>query len=726
MKKNICIILFVTFLMLGISLIAWSQVTSQKKPVRIEPSTSISEKRTWNLKDVDIHTLINEVAKETKKNFVIDPKVKGKVTIISNYPLSADEFYQAFLAVLAVNGFTAVPSGPVVKIIPETFEREENAEVMNNVSQLSEEMGVAVVRVKYVSATELARALRQLIHRFGYLDVYAPANDVIIADRTNNMSKLIELIHRIDQPTASKVEIIHIKHARASDLVTTITSLLQQKTGAASANISLAAEERSNDILIHGATPELRLQLRALLSQLDIPLDTKGLVIDVIYLKYLRAERVAVILSGLIDNYFREKAEQKKPGTGPPPSTFSFTPPSASFSQPSQPASPSFSTAYGQSMTGMGTGMGGGAGGGQFGKQNPNTEFSNITQHEPKSGSAGPYVQWEESTNSVVVSAPPDLIRKLKGVIEKLDIRRPQVLIEAVIAEVSIDHKKELGIEINVGDGFRLLTRFDTILPLSHIGNNNKLATAIRADSVGAGLSAAIAHKDVIRFLIRALQNDTESNVLATPNILTLDNEPAQIKVGSIISFATSQITNTPTGGNPQSFFNREDVGLILTINPQITPNGSIRLVLQEELSSLIPGTSGAGGNPDTSERFIRTTVMANNGEVLVLGGLLRSDWQNVTSKVPLLGDIPGVGNFFKNNEKSLKKTNLMIFLRPTILYEDKDKVHIIGGKYEYLRQHQLQTDKERTSDEFVPPAIPPWPGQVALPPPFGYMSKQS
>jgi len=345
-----------------------------------------------------------------------------------------------------------------------------------------------------------------------------------------------------------------------------------------------------------------------------------------------------------------------------------------------------------------------------------------MKQSQPRSGSVSPYVQWEESTNAVIVTAPLDLMLKLKSVIAKLDIRRPQVLIEAIIAEVEADRASELGIELNTGGSIQLLTRFSTTLPLSGIGTDNNIAVSNppTPDTVGQGLSAAFFSGNNLRILLRALEQDTRSNILSTPNIVTLDNEPAQIKVGQIISFSVGQIQNNPTGGNPFNFYNQQDVGLTLTINPQITPNGSIKLVIQQELSSVLPGQVSAGSNPNLSERFIHTTVMAHNGDILVLGGLIQNEWQDNTTKVPFLGDLPLVGVLFRNTQKQLTKQNLMIFLRPTILYDDKEAVHITGSKYENLRQTQLETDhKLARANDLTPPVLSAWGKDVGLPPPF-------
>lgn len=649
-----------------------------------EQGPSNNEKHVWNLKNVDIHTVINELAKETGKNFVVAPQVTGKVTFISSYPLNTEELYQAFLGLLGASGFIAVPSGPIIKIIPEAYVKEEGATFFNpNMNTHGAEMAVTIIRVRYVSALELVKVLKQLVYHFGYIEAYTPTNDIIISDFSNNIVRLLSLIRRLDRPTASNIEVIHLRFAPVSELVNMVSTLLQQKNASAG-NLVLAADERSNDVLLHGGTPEQHMQVRSLISQLDVPRNRKSVSTEVISIKYLRAEKLAVILNSLMENYKQDKNDKSTAG-----SLESVTPTSTSNTE--KPTLVNYANSMGQATAAIqnnaqnAQGMGG---------TNNNTvaDFSNMEAKEPKSGSTSRSVQWEESTNSIILSAPPAIIRKLKQVIRKLDVRRPQVLIEAIIAEVEVDRANELGIEINTGGRVQLLTRFNSTLPVSGIGANNNIAISnpLTPDATGQGLSGTFYSGSNIRFLLRALAEDSRSNILATPNIVTLDNEPAQIKVGQKISFSIGQIQNNPTGGNPFNYFNQEDVGLILTINPQITSDGSIKLIIEQELSNVLPGQFSAGNNPNLSERFIHTTVMANDGDLLVLGGLISNEWQDVSSKVPLLGDIPVMGVLFRSHEKQLKKQNLMVFLRPTILYENTARV--VSDRYENMRDDQFTT----------------------------------
>jgi general secretion pathway protein D len=639
------------------------------------------------------------------------------VTFISAKPLNHDELYQAFLSALQVNNSVALPDGAVIKVVPDYVAKGLSSPIYNEMMRKeSDAMAVSVVAIKYVPVNELAAALNQFLTPAGHIASYSPSNDLIVADRAGNITHLMHLINQIDQQRASKIEVIHLHNAQAKTLVETLKSISGQKPGGGVVSTalepSLAADDRTNTILISGGSQEQRLQIRAVIANLDMSSSMPGSVTEVIYLKHLHAERAATIVNALIMNYIGKGGA----GLGTP----SQSGQSSSASSGDNSASNLFNGSLGQGgQNSSSTSTMYSAQGGYFTSNGQNNDISSIISKSPKSGSVSPAVQWEESTNSLIVTAPRDLMRKVTHVINKIDIRRPQVLIEAVIAEVSTSREKELGITFNPGGRVQFLTNFTPLLPLSTIGPDGKLASAGAADTPGQGLSVTY-NGNQIRMLIAALETDTESNVLATPNLVTLDNEPAQIKVGSKISFATAQIQNNPTGGNPFNFFDREDVGLVLTIDPQITPNGSIKLLIQQELSAIIPNSATAGGNPNTTERFIRTTVMADDGQILVLGGLLQNQREDVSSKIPILGNIPGLGLLMKDHARTSAKTNLMIFLRPTILYSDKDDLRVSGGKYEFLRQSQLQTERDSPSKySYEIPVLPVEGKDVVLPVPF-------
>jgi general secretion pathway protein D len=649
--------------------------------------TMPSGAQVWNFKDMDLLSLIKQVGKATGRNFVIDPRVKGKVTFVSNQPLSADEQYQAFLTVLQLQGYATVPNGGVIEIVPDTDAKGLNSPLYANGKARinTEDMVMTIVHLQNVPADEMVRLLNPIANKTSYFAAYAPTNDLIVSDRKRNVDIVIKLVHDLDLNVKDKFEVIHLQYAQADDILKTLNTLFppgQARPGGSSGvQISFAADPRTRSIVIRGGSADQVQRVRTLLRSLDGPFNSVGNVTDVVYLKQARAQNIAPILNALVQSYLSKGAPQQQQDQ------------SQSSSQ-SSPRSPT--TNLGSSMGQYGsssTGPGGAAN--LILNALSGTDFSadsiiNGDDSKNKKNTApSAYIQWEETTNAVIITAPPTLMSVIKEVVTKLDIRRPQILIEVLVAEISTDSAKELGVETSIGGAVQFNTRFVPTLPLSVVGNSGAIATA-RNDvvaasttttptaaivgAVGDGLALGYSVNSKLRFLLKAIQNDSKSNILATPDLVTLDNEPAQIKVGKKVPFANGTIQNSAIGGNPVTTFDREDVGLILTIRPQITSDGAIKLVIEQQLSNIVPGTAAANaaGNPTTSERSIHTTVLARNDEILALGGLLQTDVQEINQQVPWLGSIPLIGFLFRDHSKSTSKTNLTIFLHPVILDTDE------------------------------------------------------
>ena len=649
-----------------------------RPPISFVKPRPYQEGRAWNLKDVDLRTLINEVSEITGKNFVVGPNVNAKVTFISQDKLSPDELFKAFETLLGAYGFEAIPRGNIIEITSlSKLKRNESAILLEDATSDHGPIVVTTFRIKNYPVADLVKILKPLLPRFSYLEAYKPSNDLIIADVAANIPNVEELIHRLDRPAKQQVEVIPLRYALADELVKSLNDLLvtsgsRAAATAGHAKLSIVAESRSNSLLVNGGDLEQRRDLMSLIAQLDTKRRKRQEDTEVIYLKYLPAETFAPIVQNLLDNYMAELTGKSLDRSS---AAARVTTTSSSTSQaPSMVGSFNLQNPLSnQGTTGGAPSISGFAGRG-------GTDVS-------KSGSYGPRVQWEQSTNSIIVTAPQDLIRRVRYVVKQLDIRRPQVLIEAIIAECTLEKDLELGIEWREFNN-QFNTRFNPTGPLTSIdsstGNYN---TGGIVGAVGSGLTLGIFKDMNLRFLLRALKGDQNTNILATPNIVTLDNEPALIKIGRQVSFAIGEIQNNPTGGNPFTSYNREDVGLTLSVKPQITPNGSIRLFVEQVLSNVLPGTERVGGNPDTSQRYISTTVMADDGQILVLGGLLQNEWQQVDDKVPVLGDIPYVGALFRNTYRKRTKTNLMLFLRPVIIYDQRESEIISNGKYSYLNQ---------------------------------------
>ncbi len=598
---------------------------------------------TLNLKNADIRALISTVSKFTGKNFIIDPRVKAKVTVISANTLTPDEVYEVFLSVLQVHGYAAVPTGSVIKIVPEVNAKQGPLPLATGKSHhAADELVTKIIRLEYVPASQLVPILRPLVPQQGHLAAYNPTNTLIITDHAGNIQRLIKIIAGVDRPDSDELEIIPLKHASASELVRILNSLNTTGGGKnATTKIKLAADDRTNSILVTGDRAS-RLKTRTTIAYLDTPLEDGSGNTHVVYLKYAKAENLVKTLTGLKD-------QNKK-------------------------------TARGKVKA----------------AQVKTTSGSVISQNA--------IIQGDEETNALIITADPNTVKNLKAVIRQLDIRRAQVLIEAIIAEITTSNDKEVGVGLAV-DG---TNNSNGALPagLSNFAGVGDLLTAVAAGtaptSIPAGLSFGIGGTDSngVRYgaLLRALQTDTNTNILSTPNIVTLDNEEAELIVGQNLPFVTGSFTGTGSTNpnNPFQTIERQDVGLTLKVTPQINEGDTIKLELEQETSSVIPGTIEQG--IATRKRSIKTSVLVDDGGLLILGGLIQEEVSDTKSKVPLLGDIPLIGWLFRTESTKKTKQNLMVFLRPTILRDHRDAAFVTNEKYNYLRG--IESDAYDREDE--------------------------
>jgi general secretion pathway protein D len=700
--------------------------------------------RVWNLKEVDLLTVIHQVSEETGKNFIVDPQVKGRVTMVSNHALSPDELYQVFLSILHIHGYATVENANAINIVPMT-QATSSAIPVESGRQISPNgtVIVKIIPVENVSVDELIKVLRPLVPKEGQILSYPPTNDLIIVDEGTNIEKITKIAATLDKPVEGKTEVVHLKRASAEDIVNTLTQLENARAQQSSDPLKLAADSRTNNVLISGARSD-RLRLRGIISELDTAVDGQNGSTQVIYLKYIRAADLAPIVNDLINNYL----EQSKKGGGTQPGVaggYAGGYAGGAYGGASQQTQQRPSLSAASSGSGGGGGGGGmGGGGNSNGAQNSDLRQRDISPG-PKSGSVGPAVQWEETTNSIIVTAPPAVMGTIRGVISKLDMRRAQVLVEVVIAEVSLSRAEQLGVEWNlVSNDVRFGTSFPstatgfmtgapsnaasiggptTATASASGGSSGGGTTTTTAISSGSGLTLGFFHNGNLRALVTALAQDNSSNILSTPNIVTLDNEDAQIKVGQQVPFATGETNNSNTNGVPFTSFASQDVGLNLILRPQITHSGAIKMYIEHDLSSIVAGSGATnpGNNPTTTDRYLTTNVMVDNGQILVLGGLIQNNWQDTVSKVPLLGDIPLIGNLFKRTNKSLVKNNLMIFIRPVVLRDTEDNLQVTSGKYNYMRQKQLSAEHDLvrplTFNEGT--ALPTIDKDEKLPPPF-------
>ncbi len=580
---------------------------------------------TPNYKDADIRQVIEAVGEVTGKNFVLDTRVKAQVTMFSSAPMSPDAFYEAFLSILQVYGFVAVPSGNLIKILPDANARSVPGSKSTS-SNLTDDIITQVVSIKNVAAAQLVPILRPLIPQYGHLAAHPATNVLIISDRAANAARIIEYIRFIDQEGKVDFEILRLEHASAAEIVRVITSL-NQSAAAGGPVTNIVADDRTNSILIRGDETEL-LQLRLLVANLDTPLDSGGDT-RVRYLSYADAAELATKLQA---QYQKSGAEQAGANT---------------------------------------------------------TEIT---------------IWADESTNALILTAPPKTMQSIMLVIDKLDIRRLQVLVEAVIVEVSSDKTADLGVTWALADAnlenavgvtnFPSLTGGVTALAGAIGGGDAANPAGAIGDGVTIGVGRISDSGTSIVALIQALEGNTDTNLIGTPVIVTLDNEEAEIKVGSEVPFVTGNFTGAGSAGavvNPFQTIERQQVGLTLRITPQINEGTAIRLKIEQEISSVTESTQAV--DLITSNRTISTTVIVEDGGILVLGGLIQEDLREKEQRVPILGSLPFIGALFRATSTQKIKTNLMLFIKPTILRNDQQASFETNAKYNMIRGIQLSRD---------------------------------
>lgn len=622
-----------------------------------------NERVTLNLKDADITAFIGVVGEVTGKTFIIDPRVKGKVTIISQHPMAQNEVYQVFLSTLKVHGYTAVEAAGAIKVIPIGNVKEDVTTVATARNPGSgDEYVTRIIQLNQVSAFQILPLIKPMAGKEAHLAAYAPSNALIIVDRAENVQRIVNVVNKIDKSSKEDVEVIPLKYASAKDVL----RVLQQMDKPISAAdivpdkaVQFVAVERTNSILVSGSQTA-RLRIRAVIAQLDTEIASNTSNIKVIYLHNAKAVDLVKVLDGM------------KP----------------SISTPSVAGKPVAGTAA------------------------ATKDASNIN------------IQADEATNSLVISAQPDVMRSLEKVIKKLDIRRAQVLVEAIIVEITQNRSEELGIQWLFG-GPKVL-QGGTVFPGSSgpnpiaiaaaaSGNSADLATAL-AGITGLNIGAGHVGSNGMSFgaLLHAISTDDGANVLSTPSIITMDNEEASIMVGQEVPFVTGSTTANNT--NPFQTITREQVGIKLTVLPQINEGNAVRLGITQEVSSVTEKVEAQ--DLVTNKREIKTTVFVEDGATIVLGGLISEDQTENQQKVPLLGDVPVFGQLFKSTVSRKLKSNLLVFIRPTIIRSAERLDEISGRKYSYIRQQQLDLQEEGVAlmaDE-TSPVLPEWNSSEILP----------
>lgn len=648
-----------------------NKIASENNP---RPSQKI-----WNLRNADIRAVIAEVSRVTGKNFLIDPRVQGKISIISSTPLSNKGLYQVFLSMLQVSGFSAIPNGNIIKIIPTIDARTQSPDLLNQLKHppFGDDMMVQVIPVQYVPAEQLVPVLRPLMPQWSSVSAYSPSNMLILSGRANNIRQLADIIKQVDSSSSNGIDMVPLEHALAMDVANTLKELVKTQSGAGGHNqTTLAADDRSNAILLSGSKTE-RIRLRLLIAQLDQrnPNASNGNT-QVIYLNYLRAEDLVPILAGIAQASFSGTV-----GT----TIGTVTRPALDSTNPASSLSPD----GGQSSV-------------TAAASNPAATPETTAASTQNEGGTKPTVQIiaEPNTNSVIINAPATLIRTLKSVISQLDIKPAQLLIEALVAEINERDFNELGVEW---------------------GSVDKAGENFRA-----GFAILSSKTTISQFQARvyALAREHKANILSTPSVVVLDNRQAKILVGKQVSIAGSSYPNNANGtapsGSPYTTFNRVNVALHLYVRPQITHGNGIEMQIDQGNDTLDPTDLVNSTTPTFNISAIVTSVHVESGDIIVLGGLAQDQVGNDNNNLPILGDIPGVGRLFQHNSVTHEKKVLMVFIRPHILRTEHDTVQVTGGKYNHMRQDQLNIAREQEQyTPYINKTIAPPLHQSALPKPF-------
>jgi general secretion pathway protein D len=627
---------------------------------------SPAQEYTVNLKDTDIQEFIKFVADVTGTTMVVDPNVKGKVRVISSQPVTQAELYDLFLSILDVQGYTAVRSGQIIRIVPSKDARSSPVPLMGDQdTAANDEYVTQVIRLENISAAKLIPVLRPLVPQQAHMAAYAPSNAIILSDIRSNIGRIVDIIERMDRSAVQTTEIIRLRYGVAEDVVSMLNALEKSRQGEgaeADKEAILVADKRTNSVVVTADEVTVE-RIRKLVTYLDTPLEQSGNV-RVIYLEYADSVEVAEVLTRVMQNIARleEGGANKRAG---------------------------------------------------------NNEST---------------IEADAGTNSLIITADTDEMAALESVIARLDIRRAQVLIEAIIVEMEMTEGQELGLQwLFSNDGGLYGSNIST--SSAQQARNRALADAILPDDgsetistrgvagalsqiPGTTLGWGVVDQDLtMSVILNALETQGNANILSTPSLLTLDNEEAFITVGQQVPFVTGSYTSTGVANgaqNPFQTIERQSVGVTLTVTPQVNEGDSVVLDIVQEVSS-ISAQILVASDVITNERKIETKVLANDSDIVVLGGLVKDEVQDSTQGIPILSDIPLLGRLFRNDVVTVTKSNLLVFIRPTIIRGDEDLIGATAEKYRFIREQQIERRERGLMflDDGNLPVLPSWEEQI-------------
>ena len=640
---------------------------------------------TLNFVSAEIEAVARAMATLSGRNVVVDPRVKGQISLTTERAVSPAAALNQFAAALRLQGFALVETGGLYKVVPEADAKLQASTVnAGSPTQLpaaatgGNQIVTQIFALRHENANNLLPVLRPLIGPNNTINVNPGNNSLVVTDYADNLQRLGRIVAALDVAPATDVEVIPLKHAVAADLAAMVIRLSEggsaQVRGAEQADMvyktSILPEPRSNSLVVRAANPARLALVRSLVDKLDQPSSASASGnVHVVYLKNADAVQLATTLRAAM-------------------------------------AAEGGSTTAGSFPTGATAPRSTGLGGSNPNTANTGPSAASSALANNNQPSTGGQIQADPSTNSLIITAPEPQYRQMLAVIDKLDTRRAQVFVESLIAEVNAERAAEFGIQWQGALG----NSGDNVIGLlgSNFGTAGKniinLAAGAASGAVtpGKGLNFGLAQQQggvyVLGFLARFLEENGDGNVLSTPNLLTLDNEEARIIIGQNVPFVTGQFTNTgsTTGTvNPFQTIERKDVGLTLKVKPQISENGTVKLSIYQEVSSVVASTVAASSGPTTNKRSIESNVLVQDGQIVVLGGLLQDEYSGNVEQVPGLGNIPVIGNLFKSQSRGRKKTNLMVFLRPVVVRDARQTEALAQDRYDLMRTLQQQAQPE-------------------------------
>lgn len=627
-----------------------------------------------NFVNADIESVIKAVGHYTGTTFVIDPRVKGQLTLVAEKPLTKEQAFKLLTSNLRMQGFAVVTSDGFSKVVPEA-----DAKLQGGPTQVKSIKGDQIItqvfRINYEAANNIVTALRPLISPNNVINVNPGNNSIVITDYADNMRRMSEVIALLDVPSNPELEIIPIKHSIASDVATMVTRLSENSQASSDAGRTVVlADSRTNSVLIKAPSVARAKLVKALVANLDQPTTLPGNV-HVVYLKNAEAVKLAATLRSILS------------GDSSLPSGSSNANNNGGFSS-STPNNMGSGATQGNNSALSST------------ASNLSLPISSNNNIQGQSGGAGGFIQADPATNTLIITASDAVYRNLRSVIDQLDARRAQVYIESLIVEVAADKASDLGVQwmaatgdknsdYRIGAATSFGDKSNNLLNLA-AGNATKVGSTLPGAGLTVGVFRQINGQLGLGALAHALSTDGSSNILSIPNLVTLDNEEASIVVGQNVPFISGQFTTSGTAGtNPFQTIERKEVGIKLKVKPQISEGGTVKLAIAQEVSN-VDSTSNPAGII-TNVRSLATNILAEDGQIIALGGLIGDDSTEGTEKVTFLGDLPIIGNLFKYRKNTRKKTNLLIFLRPTVIRSAEQSNSISLDRYDYLRTQYLK-----------------------------------